>query len=457
VIPDPAINAFAAGHGPDDAVIAVTEGTLRHLTRDELQGVVGHEFSHILNGDSRLNLRLIAVLHGILFIGLVGRGLARGARFGRRREGPALGLLGLGLIAIGFAGTFCGNLIKAAVSRQREFLADAASVQFTRNPGGIAGALKKIGAATAGSALTVPRAAEVSHLFFAQALRFHLGGWLATHPPIEARIRAIEPGWDGKFPALEDGGSPGARPLVASPEAGSPGVRPLVSTSDGADALEVAEARTAIDELGPAGAATRDAYHAAALCYALLSKDGVRSFGDERLNETVSKLHAQLDGYGLMQRLNLVSLSMPALKQMSDAQYRMFVAQVISLIKSDRHIDLFEWVLHRLMLKELRPQFETVVTPPIRYTHIDEVSRSVAVLTAALTAPTADLDAVNDALRELRQLAPLAKPRLLKACLAAISGGKTPSEDQRALLIGIAAALDCPLPPNAVEHHLGVG
>jgi len=449
VIADPAINAFAAGHGPDDAVIAVTEGTLRHLTRDELQGVVGHEISHILNGDSRLNLRLIAVLHGILFIGLVGRGLARSAQYSRRRELPALGLLGVGLIAIGFAGTFCGNLIKAAVSRQREFLADAASVQFTRNPDGIAGALKKIGAAAAGSTLSAPRAAEISHLFFAQALRLRLGGWLATHPPLADRIRAVEPRWDGTFPTLE-GGSPGARrPLVSSKDASMP---PAFASTD---ALEVEQARTTIDELGPARAATQDAFHATALCYALLAGNTTVSFGDPRLDETVGNLRAQLNGHGLMHRLTLVSLSMPALKQMSEPQYRSFVAQVISLIKADRRIDLFEWVLHRLMLKELRPQFESVATPPIRFTSVDEVAASVGVLTNALQSANVDLDKVTDALRELRQLAPLAKPRLLKMCLAAVSGDGATSEDRRALLIGIAAALDCPLPPNALEQHLG--
>ncbi len=131
------INAFAAGFGTDDAVVCVTSGTLEHLNREELQGVIGHEFSHLLNGDSRLNLRLIALLNGILFLGIVGRLLLRGgAHTSGRRNSNAMPLivLGVGLFVIGYAGTFCGNLIKAAVSRQREFLADAASVQFTRNP-----------------------------------------------------------------------------------------------------------------------------------------------------------------------------------------------------------------------------------------------------------------------------------------------------------------------------------
>ncbi|CAN0494474.1 unnamed protein product, partial [Scytosiphon promiscuus] len=144
LIPEPSINAFAAGFGPEDAVIGINQGTLDVLNRDELQGVVAHEFSHLLNGDTSINLRLIAVLHGILFIGIIGYGLLR-AGGKKKKNGMPILLIGAGLAAIGYGGTFFGNMIKAAVSRQREYLADASAVQFTRNPGGIADALKKIG------------------------------------------------------------------------------------------------------------------------------------------------------------------------------------------------------------------------------------------------------------------------------------------------------------------------
>src|SRR5882672_6388090 len=155
IVEEPGINAFAAGFNTDDAVIGVTAETLEHLNREELQGVIGHEFSHVLNGDSRLNLRLIAILNGIVFLGLIGRMLLRYTPSGRRSSGgvPILAM-GLGLVVIGAAGTLCGNLIKAAVSRQREYLADAAAVQFTRNPHGIANALKRIGGTPQGSQLT---------------------------------------------------------------------------------------------------------------------------------------------------------------------------------------------------------------------------------------------------------------------------------------------------------------
>ena len=200
------INAFAAGFSPSDSVIGVTRGSAQQLTRDQLQGVIAHEFSHILNGDMRLNLRLMGVLYGILLMGLVGRELFLRRSRERMAGGAAVArdnviylvLIGLTFMVLGFLGCFFGNLIKAAVSRQREFLADASAVQFTRNPEGIAGALKRIGAAVFGSphripepprraTCTLPRASPVSTLF-------------ATHPPLNARIRAIDPDWDGKFP-----------------------------------------------------------------------------------------------------------------------------------------------------------------------------------------------------------------------------------------------------------------
>src|SRR3954466_11848908 len=198
------INAFAAGHTPSDCVIGVTRGTAQQLTRDQLQGVVAHDFSHILNGDMRLDLRLMGVLYGILLMGLTGRELLRWGAFsgGRssnsRRDNSGLYLLAIGLtfMVVGFLGMLFGNLIKAAVSRQREFLADASAVQFTRNPEGIAGALKRIGAAVFGSKLISPRVAEASHMFFAEGF----ASLFATHPPLETRIRAIDPDWDGQYP-----------------------------------------------------------------------------------------------------------------------------------------------------------------------------------------------------------------------------------------------------------------
>ncbi len=202
------INAFAAGLTTGDAVVTVSRGALDRLSRDELQGVIGHEFSHILNGDMRLNLRLTAIIFGILVIGLAGRGILwslRGVRVSSRDKQASGGivimiaLLGVALLVLGYVGYFFGRLIQAAISRQREFLADAYSVQFTRNPAGITGALKKIGGYAAGSALTGHDTAQINHFFFAQSFRSNFGGLWATHPPVAERIRAVDPQWDGKM------------------------------------------------------------------------------------------------------------------------------------------------------------------------------------------------------------------------------------------------------------------
>ena len=194
---EPGINAFAAGHSASDAAISVTHGCMKLLSRDELQGVIAHEFSHILNGDMRLNLRLMGLVFGILCLTVIGRILIRT----RGRKNP-LPLLGLALIVIGWAGVFFGRLIQAAVSRQREGLADASAVQFTRNPAGLAGALKKIGGLAQGSRIESPHAEEASHLFFANGLGDSL---FATHPPLTERIRALDPSFNGKFPYVVEG------------------------------------------------------------------------------------------------------------------------------------------------------------------------------------------------------------------------------------------------------------
>src|SRR5437763_2837148 len=187
------INAFAAGWDTTNCVVAVTRGALETLSRDELQGVIGHEFSHIVNGGIRLNIRMIGVLAGIIFIGAIGQFLMRSVR---RSEGKSAGqilVLGLALFIIGYVGLFFARLIKAAVSRQREFLADASSVQFTRNPDGICGALDQIRAAAAGAAIPGRYAEEISHMFFGQAIRVYFGGLFDPPPPLEERIRRVNP------------------------------------------------------------------------------------------------------------------------------------------------------------------------------------------------------------------------------------------------------------------------
>jgi Zn-dependent protease with chaperone function len=192
------INAFAAGFTPADAAIAVTAGALTQLNRDELQGVIGHEFSHILNGDMRLNIRLIGLLAGILLIGMIGlRILQFGGRGSDSKGAAPIVVVAFAMMVLGFIGVFFANLIKAAVSRQREWLADASAVQFTRQTVGLEGALKKIGGIPAGSRLRDSRSAnEVSHMLFGEGVRKSFASLFATHPQLTDRIKALNPSFD---------------------------------------------------------------------------------------------------------------------------------------------------------------------------------------------------------------------------------------------------------------------
>jgi Zn-dependent protease with chaperone function len=209
------INAFAAGYSPNDAVVAVTRNCLKLLNRDELQGVIAHEFSHILNGDMRLNIRLIGFLSGIMIIANIGYLILR-SRTGSRKSGAQIVLIGVGLLIIGFVGQLFGRMIQAAVSRQREYFADASSVQFTRNPKGLAGALKKIGGFMAGSRVQSPNASEICHMFFGKAIRT----LFATHPPLTDRIYRLQPDFDGQFLPLKiSDEEPGpVAPVLKKPE-----------------------------------------------------------------------------------------------------------------------------------------------------------------------------------------------------------------------------------------------
>jgi Zn-dependent protease with chaperone function len=275
------INAFAAGYSPGDATIAVTRGALETLRRDELQGVIAHEFSHILNGDMRLNIRLMGVLFGILVLGLTGRMIVRGGYHGRllssRRDrgAPVVLLIGLGVAILGWIGVFFGRLIKAAVSRQREYLADASAVQFTRQTDGIANALKKIGGYGEASYLRAADPEEVSHMLFGAGARFT--GLFATHPPLGDRIRALDPSFrESDYPevipvSVRDRMADDT--AMAAAAAGGPGVEPaslpdrVVESAGNPGAEDVAYARQLRQTIP---AALYDAAHSAELAYLLV-------------------------------------------------------------------------------------------------------------------------------------------------------------------------------------------
>jgi Zn-dependent protease with chaperone function len=495
------INAFAAGHSPSDAVIGVTRGCAQELSRDELQGVIAHEFSHILNGDMRLNLRLIGVLHGILLMGLVGRWLLRiaGAGGGSSRSrknngGLYLLLTGLAFIVLGFLGLFFGNLIKAAISRQREFLADASAVQFTRNPEGIAGALKRIGAAVFGSKLVSPAAAEASHMYFASGL----GSMFATHPPLAERIRRIDPQWNGEFlhgPAAEAAAlaTDGASGFVdALPREAASLAKPALADFQHA-AEQVASPtemhRKYVHELLAAlppavSGAAHDPYGARAIIFAtLLDRDAdvraaqlraLEKAAEPDVFELTLRLVPAVSQVDVRARLPLVDMTLPALRAMTRAQYEEFAVCFNELVQADQRMGLFEWALHEILMRHLRPQFEPVRPRPIKYYGLQRLAEQCSVLLSALAREcqhdddlafqagarhlpevsmryvpqaTSGLNEIRSALEELAVTAPKLRHRLIDACAASISADAAVSVGEAELLRAICDMLDCPMPP----------
>ncbi len=193
---EPGINAFAAGYTPADAAVAVTQGTLERLNRNELQGVIAHEFSHILNGDMRITIRMMGVIFGIMVIAILGRKFLHASRYrvSSSRDNSGMGIVGIGLalMVVGYVGLFFARWMKSALSRQREYLADASAVQFTRDPSSISGALKKIAAYDHSSYLRQD-AEEVGHMLFGSGYRSLM---FATHPPLEKRIERLDRRYD---------------------------------------------------------------------------------------------------------------------------------------------------------------------------------------------------------------------------------------------------------------------
>ena len=518
------INAFAAGHSTSDAAIGVTRGGMRMLSRDQLQGVIGHEFSHILNGDMRLNLRLMGLIFGILCLTVVGRVLLRT----RGKKNP-LPLLGLALIVIGGIGVLFGRLIQAAVSRQREFLADAASVQFTRNPDGLAGALKKIGGLSSGSKLETPHAQEASHLFFANGLRSSVSGLMATHPPLEERIRALDPAFDGEFPEVAPliAQSP-AIPLTESRRSQPPPIQlaeprpaqppplppplPVFPQSDAADAGiigTVVSAQALLPDVGrpttrhlqyaadlrhslpeALKSAARDPLGASALIYALLLShdptarekqlaDLAAATSDPIVDETLT-LWPETQNVTVQTKIPLVDLALPALRQLSPAQFHEFRDAVRALVESDRQIDLFEYMLQKTVLRHLEPNFVPTPKKVTQYYDLKPLAADCGVLLSAMAyagqedlaqveaafargaqllsriakteipfLPKADCDLprLDAALERLALAVPQIKKNVLNACAETVAADGLLQAPEAELLRAIADSLDCPIPP----------
>ena len=508
-----AINAFAAGFSPSDAVVAVTRGALERLNRDELQGVIAHEFSHILNGDMRLNVRLIGVLFGILMIGLIGRKVLEYGRFGGSRNRNAGALLVAALVAmvIGYVGLFFGRLIKAGVSRSRERLADASAVQFTRQTAGLAGALKKIAGVGEGSRLSHRGdAEEVSHMLFGDGVGF--SSLFATHPPLLERIRALEPGFrDEQLQRLRaewraappDGlredialglADAGARPL--------PGAREQVRVSPPQVAAQVAmpasddyrRADAIVDAIPEALrdlARDREAVMPLLLALLLAGADDVleaqRGLIAERLGGVVAdhalRIHQQLtaDLHPAL-RLPLAALAFPVLRLRPRPQLERFLDAVQAAIDADGEVSLFEYCLARLLQVQVREsldparyarfgrrkpgnvrnEFATLLAVVARYGHDDEAAARRAYLAGlqrvlprdhlAYAPPMAGVQALDAVWEPLDALDPLAKQAMVEAVTDAISSDGRIRVAEAELLRTICGVLHCPLPP-VLEHE----
>jgi len=511
------INAFAAGYTPDDAVVAVTRGAMLGLDRDELQGVIAHEFSHILNGDMRLNIRLMGVLFGILVLALIGRSILRFTRFqGRGRSGKGGGAIaavlaaGLTLFVVGYIGVFFGKLIKSAVSRQREFLADASAVQFTRDPGGIAGALKKIGGLALGAKIDHPRAEEASHMFFGNGLKNRSSGLFSTHPPLAKRVKRIDPGFDGTFAPFEL-----PAPATAEGPAETPEGKKKTGIPEGLDRLTgsllVAVAadpqvllrrigrpmlehtktvRRMLDEIPEELLETaHEPYGARAVIYALLL-DGrpsereaqLRSLeeqADPAVFELVDRIRPMVDGLPPLLRIPLADVAVYALRSLTPSQYETFRRNVDVLIRTDMRVDDFEFTMQRLLIRHVDEFFHPVDRDKVLVRSLGQVGPEVACVLSALARAGQDGDEaaavsafeqaaaslgggfdesmlppeqcrVEDLDRALDRLAtasPAVKRRLVSACLVSLVQDGEIRLREALLFRAVSDALRIPVPP----------
>jgi Zn-dependent protease with chaperone function len=497
------INAFAAGLTSTDAAIAVTRGALEHLERAELQGVIAHEFSHILNGDMRLNQQLIGLSFGILVLSLAGRWLLRSVRYtrgnrrGRNSGGVAAALaIGLALVVIGGIGVLLSRLIKAGVSRQRELLADASAVQFTREPEGLAGALKKIAGHSA--RIVSVDTEEVAHMLFERGTS-RFSGWFATHPPLLERIRTLEPTFD---PADLPPPQPHTRtgPTAAGYGASTAGLA--------AAATAVVSTGSPLERAGeiaaPAGAALRAAvpdelYHATrSRDSSLLVVLALALSGDEQTRrqqlallerqlgatraELTARLFADLARSSDELRLPVLELALPTLRERPREQLAYLSELLVRLKELDKAERLFDFVLLRVLKTYLRDSPGAVPAPPRPGRKLDTRS-AVRVLLANVAAygsadaaaanrayaagleslgwraasgdPTfdppavaRDLEGLDAALTALTAIRPRDQERVLRGVLATIRADAITGVEERELFRVIAIVLDCPLPPD---------
>lgn len=512
---EPGINAFAAATTSADAAIAVTRGALTHLSRDELQGVIGHEFSHLLHGDSQLNLRLVGLLHGLIALSQAGVLLMRigsGARpvgITRRRGAWPFFLVGLALFFVGGLGQLAARIIKAAVSRQREFLADAAAVQFSRNPDGLAGALRKIEALAEHGSLRADAAGEFSHLFFANALaEGWLAGFFATHPPLSERIRRLRPGWLAQRP--RGGTGPGRTsadprqraapaPVSALPAGfmddlgGRFALAPesIVARVGAPTAADGQWSSVALAALPPElREATEEPFDALALLFALLLQDEAPVWATQEAillrlaphgmaarSQGLRPALAKLDG---RLRLPLVELLMPALRRLSGAQGEAVLKCVDALAAADDQHSVFEYALRRMLMRRLLGHLEDTASRSAQLVAVQPLAASSAIVLSALAwagherpqavgvafrAAAARLPpavrsrcqlrekeactfgALDAALDRIGAAVPHARAAFIDACAHCVAADGAVTVEEAELLRTVAEAVGCPIPP----------
>lgn len=484
------INAFAAGFTINDAVIGVTRGCLDSFDRDELQGVIGHEFSHILNGDMGINLRLMGLLHGILFIYITGELLLR-TRGGSRDKGMPLWALGLILMAIGGIGLLCGRLIKAAVSRQREFLADASSVQFTRNPDAIAGALEKL--ARMDTRLISPHAEAASHMFFGKVTNIYF--WeemLATHPPIEERIRRVRGVKVRQAPYSKTprSNSTTQDSLTMGFASSTPTTPSQVVAKVGTVAPEnLTHAQGLLAQL-PESLRTqiRETQSAMAILFALALSttdtqqksqiEWLRQVQPEDIVEKTLTIHIKIRLLNEDIRLPLVDLTIPALRQLPTVECQRVCKTVQGLAKASGKLELWDFILQLVLWHRLQSpvNFDMMTT---QINSIEEVwNDCLQVLSVIARIGDSNIDAATYAFRSgiyrLPNNSELEKPNTLVKCNFAelkkslerlrLANGKLKqavvdacahtvltdskvNSQEADLLRAVAMTLDCPIPP----------
>ena len=499
------INAFAAGFSTGDAAVAVTRGALELLDREELQGVIAHEFSHILNGDMRLNIRMMGVLFGIMVVGLIGRTILRGSHhtgisYGRRgRNSGGIVLIGLGLTILGWIGVFFARMIKAAVSRQREYLADASAVQFTRQTDGIAGALKKIGGYSKHSFIQATDPEEVSHMLFAGGLP-KLSAMFATHPPLTQRIQALEPGF-------RDSDYPDVRPVQSGENNVDERMAGFASSDDTIQSPAYAPVEKTISEtignpspehLGFAHQLHRsipEALYKAAhspsgaylLTLALVIDPAHAGRQFEIIESQIGEVRAlqvreyfeQLQEAGVRYWLPLLEIAFPELKQRPPESLQFLVDLSQRLMEVDGEIDLREFCFSRIVGRHLQQAAEptgrkgrnrasksdarraavTVVRIVADRGHEDAVARDKA-YRAGIRAfgdwaaeldlsdePGSTVERLSEALDIIEKINFSGRKSLVDAVAQTIAHDGKMVVAEAELLRAICASLECPLPP----------